>query len=96
MNNANFFSQSFVGSLSKPRNMSLFLSSIFLSTTFYPYLSLNQLLTPNHFKLPWMQQGWTTAVIPFPKKQRNGPSSRNEEGKPAHILCCGGTLGVSL
>ena len=75
VNNANFFSQSFIGSLCKPRNMSLFLSSIFLSTTLYPYLSLNQLPTPNHFELPCMQQGWTMAGIPFLKKQRNVPSS---------------------
>ena len=39
---ANFLSRSFIGSLGKPRNISLFLSFIFLSSTFFPYLSLNQ------------------------------------------------------
>ena len=39
---ANFLSQSFIGSLCKPRNISFFLSSIFLSSTFFPYLSQNQ------------------------------------------------------
>ena len=43
VNMANFLSRSFIGSLCKPRNISLFLSSIFLSTTFFPYLSLNLL-----------------------------------------------------
>ena len=42
VNRANFLSQSFIGSLCKPRNISLFLSSIFLSSAFFPYLSLNQ------------------------------------------------------
>ena len=35
----------FISFLCKPRNISLFLSSIFLSSTFFPYLSLNQLPT---------------------------------------------------
>ena len=39
---ANFLSRSFIGSLGKPRNISLFLSFIFLSSTVFPYLSLNQ------------------------------------------------------
>ena len=43
VNMANFLSRSFIGSLCKPRNISLFLSSIFLSTTFFPYISLNLL-----------------------------------------------------
>ena len=42
VNRANFLSQSFIGFLCKSRNISLFLSSIFLSSTFFPYLSLNQ------------------------------------------------------
>ena len=41
VNRANFLSQSFIGFLCKPRNISLFLSSIFLSATFFLYLSLN-------------------------------------------------------
>ena len=46
VNRANFLSQSFIGFLCKPRNTSLFLSSIFLSSKFFPYLSLNQSLKP--------------------------------------------------
>ena len=34
--------------------------------------------------------------IPFLTKQRNGTSSRDEEGKPGLFLSCGGTLGVPL
>ena len=45
VNRANFLSRSFIGFLCKPRNISLFLSFIFLSSTFFPYLSLNQLPT---------------------------------------------------
>ena len=41
VNRANFSSRSFIGSPCKPRNISLFLSSIFLSATFFLYLSLN-------------------------------------------------------
>ena len=36
MNRANFLSQSFIGFLCKPRNISLFLSSVFLSTILVP------------------------------------------------------------
>ena len=36
------------------------------------------------------------AGIPFPMKQGNGPSSRDEEGKTGLFLSCGGTLGVPL
>ena len=50
VNRTNFFSGSFIGFLCKPRNISLFLDSIFLSSTFFPYLSLNQSLMP--FLLP--------------------------------------------
>ena len=34
--------------------------------------------------------------IPFLTKQRNGTSSRDEEGKPGLFLSCGGTLNVPL
>ena len=47
VNRANFLSRSFIGFLCKPRNISLFLSSVFLSSTFFPYLSLNQSPTPS-------------------------------------------------
>ena len=48
----NFLSGSFIDFLCKRRNISLFLSSIFLSTTFYHYLSLNQSLTPFFLQVP--------------------------------------------
>ena len=41
VNRASPLSWSFIGFLSKMRNISLFLSSIFLSATFFLYLSLN-------------------------------------------------------
>ena len=34
--------------------------------------------------------------IPFQTKQGNGPSCRDEEGKPGLFLNCGGKLGVPL
>ena len=52
VNRANFLSRSFIGFLCKPRNISLFLSSIFLSTIFFPYLSLNQSLMPFFLQVP--------------------------------------------
>ena len=51
VNRANL-SQSFIGFLCKPRNISLFLSSVFLSTIFFPYLSLNHPLTPFFLQVP--------------------------------------------
>ena len=36
------------------------------------------------------------AGIPSLMKQRNGPSSWDEDGEQGHFLSCGGTLGVSL
>ena len=51
VNRANL-SRSFIGFLCKPRNISLFLSSIFLCTIFFPYLSLNQLPTPFFLQVP--------------------------------------------
>ena len=51
VNRANFLSRSFIGSLCKPRDISLFLSSIFLSTTFFPYISLNQSPTPSPLRI---------------------------------------------
>ena len=46
VNRANFLSWSFIGSLCKTKNISLFLSSVFLSSTFFPYLSINPSPTP--------------------------------------------------
>ena len=51
VNRANL-SRSFIGFLCKPRNISLFLSSVFLSTIFSPYLSLNHLLMPFFLQVP--------------------------------------------
>ena len=36
------------------------------------------------------------AGIPFPMKQGNGPSSRDEEGNTGLFLSCGGTFLVPL
>ena len=52
VNRANFLSWSFIGFLCKPRNISLFLSSIFLSTIFFPYLSLNHPPMPFFLQVP--------------------------------------------
>ena len=41
VNKASPLSWDFIGFLCKPRNISLFLSSVFLSATFFLYLSLN-------------------------------------------------------
>ena len=52
VNRANFLSRSFIGFLCKPRNISLCLSSIFLSTIFFPYLCLNHPPTPFFLQVP--------------------------------------------
>ena len=52
VNRANFLSRSFIGFLCKPRNISLFLSSIFSSIILFPYLSLNQSLTLFFLQVP--------------------------------------------
>ena len=52
VNRANSLSWSFIGFLCKPRNISLFLSSIFLSSTLFPYLSLNRSPTLFFFRVP--------------------------------------------
>ena len=59
----------------KPTNISLFLSSIFLSSTFFPYLSLNQ--SPTLFLLQVSLDpagGWTPAV--HKAKSDNGSIKR--------------------
>ena len=52
VNRANFLSRSFIGFLCKPRNISLFLSSVFLSTIVFPYLSLSHPPTPFFLQVP--------------------------------------------
>ena len=52
LNRANFLSQSVIGFLCKPRNISLFLSSTFLSTIFFPYLTLNNPQMPFFLQVP--------------------------------------------
>ena len=47
VNDVSPLSWDFIGFLCKPRTISLFLSSVFLSSTFFPYLSLNQSPTPS-------------------------------------------------
>ena len=36
------------------------------------------------------------AIIPFPTKQGNGPSTQDEKAKTGLFLSCGGTLEVPL
>ena len=52
VNRANSLSWGFIDFLCKPRNISLFLSSIFLCTTFFPYLSLNHSPMPFLLRVP--------------------------------------------
>ena len=48
----------FIGFLCKPRNISLFLASIFLSATFFFYLSLNHSFASTvTLQIPWIQPG---------------------------------------
>ena len=58
VNRVNFLSQSSIGFLCKPRNISLILSSIFSSIIFFPYVSLNEYLTPLFLQFPWILRGW--------------------------------------
>ena len=57
VNKANFLSQSVIGFLCKPRNISLFLSSTFLSTIFFPYLTLNNPQMPFFLQIPMDPEG---------------------------------------
>ena len=72
VNRANFLSWSFIGCLCKPRNISLFLSPIFLSTTFFPNLSfLIKKFSPktptlSPLLIPWIHWGWTLAGNDLP------------------------------
>ena len=70
VNRANFLSRSFIGFICKPRNISLFLSSIFLSTIFFPYFSLNQPLMPFFLQVPLDPAGDGTRQFPhlYPRK----------------------------
>ena len=56
---------------------------------------LLEFLSAFKLRLPPLVVRWK-AGIPFPMKQGNGPSSRDEEGKTGLFLSCGGTLGVPL
>ena len=70
--------------LCKQRNISLFLSSVFLSTIFFPYLSWNQL--PTLFLLwvsldpagagPWKLAIWSLIPLPFLKPAWTSGSSQ--------------------
>ena len=73
MNRANFLSWSFIDSPCKPRNISLFLASIFLSTTFLSIsLSLNQ----------------SQLLTPFLLRVSLDPAGAGPQHAPEHILCC--------
>ena len=62
VNRASPLSWSFIGFLSKMRNISLFLASIFLSATFFLYLSLNLFTdTVSPEGTPGSCGGWTLA-----------------------------------
>ena len=50
-------------------------------------------LSSVNFRPPPLEVRWEGG-IPFPMRQVNGLSSRDEEGKPGHLLSCRGTLGV--
>ena len=63
MNRANALSWSFIGFLRKPRNISLFLSSIFLSTIFFPYLSKSSTDAVFPSGSPGSCGGWTPAIF---------------------------------
>ena len=56
---------------------------------------LLEFLSAFKLRLPPLVVRWK-AGIPFPMKQGNGPSSRDEEGKTGLFLRCGGTLAVLL
>ena len=65
VNRVSPLSWSFISFLCKPRNISLFLSSIFLSATFFLYVSLNHLLMPSHFRYPGSNWGRTLVLQYF-------------------------------
>ena len=85
VNRANFLSQSFIGPLCKPRNISLFLSSIFLSSTFFPYLSLNQSPTLFFLQVPLDPAGTG------PRQPRTVLPAWTPESRPGLSLQQGGT-----
>ena len=78
VNGANFLSRSFIGFLCKPKNISLFLSSIFLSTIFFPYLSLNHPPTPFFLQVPLDPAGagpWQQPIPVFLPGESHGRRS---------------------
>ena len=63
VNRASPLSWGFIGSLCKPRNISLFLASIFLSATFFLYLSLNLFTDAVTLRRPWIQLGQDAGMV---------------------------------
>ena len=60
---ASCLSWNFIGFPCKPRNISLFLSSIFLSATFFLYLSLNLFTNAVTLRIPWIQLGQDAGMV---------------------------------
>ena len=79
VNRANFLSWSFIGFLCKPRNISLFLPSIFLSSTFFPSLSKSIANTVSPLGFPGSCGGWTPAHI-HPQDVSMVPDTRPDNG----------------
>ena len=75
----------FISFLCKPRNISLFLSSIFLSSTFFPYLSLNQSPTLFFLQVPLDPAGTG------PRQPRTVLPAWTPESRPGLSLQQGGT-----
>ena len=75
VNRASPLSWGFIGFLCKPRNISLFLSSIFLSATFFLYLSLNLFTdTVSPEGTPGSCGGWTPASCTQTGTQKDSTS----------------------
>ncbi|XDC70502.1 hypothetical protein R6Z07F_001675 [Ovis aries] len=81
VNTANFLSQNFIGFLCKPRKISLFLSSIFLSSTFFPYLSLNQSTTLFLLQVSLDPAGGWTPAVHKAKSDNGGIKRKNSSSE---------------
>ena len=91
VNRANFLSRNFIGFLCKPRNIGLFLSSIFLSSIFFPYLSLNHPPTPFFLQVPLDPAGAgprqrVSTGYGFPSIPAVIQSVPNRKGRQGHKL----------
>ena len=77
----------FIGLLCKPRNISLCLASIFLSTTFVPYHSLNQSPTLSPLRITLDPPGLDPSTLPEPQPRTQGSTHKEEQ-----IVPCGHCL----